>query len=102
MAPLDFWRNEKVEYVKGDYGSEPIEVVRIPKQQALPLSARARGRKIRTGNSRSKSRTADDSREDEGLEGEGIDDETEPLMQVLDYISGQEAMRRESLQIGGV
>jgi uncharacterized membrane protein YgcG len=97
IAPLEYWRGEKYEWVRG-----PGLAVKIPYEPAT-LRAKAPKRGGRGG--RSKSRGDDDDGGGGGggvggygeelEEGHGIDDDTEPLVQVKDYITGREAQRSE-------
>ncbi|KAK7038277.1 CENP-C-C domain-containing protein [Favolaschia claudopus] len=100
--PLEWWRNEKVEFGGRDPGGGPIlvprikAIIRIPKEPAVPLS-----KKGRTARKRSRTPAAPKDvkivekivKEVENPEA-GWDDETQTQVVVKGYPSGREEERR--------
>ncbi|KAE8540611.1 hypothetical protein D1P53_002974 [Cryptococcus gattii VGV] len=81
--PLEFWRGEKVEYMRGPGCAVIKEIITIPEDPPIPLAAR-RSRKngrTRSGSVAAGKRKREDSVEDE----EGWDHKTEPTGLVQDY-----------------
>ncbi|OXG75366.1 centromere protein C [Cryptococcus neoformans A2-102-5] len=90
--PLEFWRGEKVEYMRGPGCAVIKEIVTIPEDPPVPLAAR-RSRKngrARDGSVAVGKRKREDSVEDE----EGWDHKTEPTGLVQDYPFGEECYRK--------
>lgn len=89
--PLEFWRGEKVEYMRGPGCAVIKEIITIPEDPPIPLAAR-RSRKngrARSGSVAAGKRKREDSVEDE----EGWDHKTEPTGLVQDYPFGEECYR---------
>ncbi|WVQ92233.1 hypothetical protein IAS59_006042 [Cryptococcus gattii] len=90
--PLEFWRGEKVEYMRGPGCAVIKEIITIPEDPPIPLAAR-RSRKngrARSGSVAAGKRKREDSVEDE----EGWDHKTEPTGLVQDYPLGEECYRK--------
>ena len=99
MAPLEYWRNEKVEYKKGQYGTEVKAVVHIPQDTAMPYAAKKRYARSRSRSVKPKmgKENSVDPR-NVGIRHieAGWDDQTTALGKVLDFETGQEIERRRS------
>ncbi|KAF8630435.1 hypothetical protein AX17_005412 [Amanita inopinata Kibby_2008] len=94
IKPLEWWRGER--YVYGRAGARgpvmvpPIkEIMRIPKEQPMPLGAKRR----RTGRGRSKSKAVEQPAVLYNPE-EGWDDDTPDKCMVLEYPGNEERLRR--------
>lgn len=107
IAPLDFWRGERVVYGRPDFSQVdpakvlPIpqirEIIRIPKEPAQPLGKRKRGHphrgRSKTAEPRPPNSKGRGTPASANLE-EGWDDDTPSNAKVLDYRTGQEVERR--------
>jgi centromere protein C len=106
IAPLAHWRNEKVEYRKGEFGTEISGVVHVPVEPVVPYTVkrtRARSGSVKPGSS------ARGNGGGRGGRGGGIehpeagwDDMTTPLGKVIDFETGLETERRKSDSISCV
>ncbi|KAF7306529.1 CENP-C-C domain-containing protein [Mycena indigotica] len=98
-SPLEYWRGEHIVYAPRDL-SQPRqvphikEIVRVPKEPVKPLSKR------KTGHApRSQSRTQIVEKEvivevNKGNPEAGWDDDTDTQAMVVDFLSGEQIMRR--------
>ncbi|TEB18934.1 hypothetical protein FA13DRAFT_1744891 [Coprinellus micaceus] len=104
IKPLEYWRGERVVYGRPDFSQvDPVkvlpipqirEIIRIPKEPAVPLGKRKRGH-----SQRARSKTAEPggphSKNNVRFNPEdGWDDETPSNATVLDYRTGNEVERR--------
>lgn len=113
MAPLQFWRGERVIYGRSDTRETVLvasikEVIRYPPEAIEPLGKRKRTRASQSQTRRSQSRGADgdgdgDGDDDDGVKHvlvwnpeEGWDDETPETVEVVDFDTGDASERRTS------
>lgn len=89
--PLEFWRGEKVEYMRGPGCAVIKEIITIPEDPPVPLALRKsrKNGRARSGSVAVGKRKREDSVEDE----EGWDHKTEPTGLVQDYPFGEECYR---------
>lgn len=99
VAPVDYWRNEKIVYARRDSGIGIKTVVRVAKDPVLPFSSKNKSSKNRR---RLKSEDRDNSarsrrREKSPSENEedGVDDMTDPDGIVWSWEGEAEITRRE-------
>lgn len=104
MAPLEYWRGERVQYRPGQHQAIIKEIIRVPEDPVMPLGAAARKRYQRAGTADGSTRggRGRGKSHSRGVTGnvynphEGDDDNTDPQGVVKDYATGQEVERRES------
>ncbi|WWC66750.1 uncharacterized protein I206_100655 [Kwoniella pini CBS 10737] len=102
-APLDWWRNERVEYARGPGLPVIKAIVTMEKEEPQPLSKVGRARSVAKARQRSVSeskrkRYQDDDDDEEGYQPEPADEDgwdanTDSTGLVKDYPSGAEATR---------
>jgi centromere protein C len=92
FRPLEYWRGEKFEYTRGQYGAQIKEVVKIAPDVVEPLTNRyKRGRSGRARSGSTKPSASVDP--NEALE--GWDELTDPIGVVKEFPSNAEIERRE-------
>ncbi|WWC58374.1 uncharacterized protein I303_100914 [Kwoniella dejecticola CBS 10117] len=91
--PLEFWRNEHVEYARGPGLPVIKAIVRMEEEEARPLSKVGRARSVAPSRQRSASETKRKRYQDEPADEEGWDANTDTTGLVKDYPSGVEAQR---------
>ncbi|GMK59792.1 hypothetical protein CspeluHIS016_0900090 [Cutaneotrichosporon spelunceum] len=101
IKPLEWWRGERKEYEKGEFGPEVISIVRVPetvvvKPRATTRRGRGRGRgRSQTG--RLQSASAAPPEVPAGLEHLDIDRNIETMVAVKDYTTGDDVVRKTFL-----
>lgn len=97
FKPLEWWRGERKEYTKGEYGPEIAGIVRVPepvvvKPRATSRKGRGRGRgRSQTG--RLQSASAAPPEEHPGMEHLDMDSNIDTMVTVKDYTTGEEVVR---------
>lgn len=96
FKPLEYWRNERVEYVRGEYGPVVASVVHVPPVETRPRKAarRARGQgRGRSTTARAESASvAPEAATDQFFD---IDRHVDTMMPVTDYATGEIISRSE-------
>jgi hypothetical protein len=96
FTPLEWWRGEKFNWKRGEYGAQIEEVVKLQPDYVEPLAARNKKVAGRTGRGRSRSTARRSASVDPNREVEGWDELTNPIGVVNDWPQNKEIERRES------
>lgn len=92
-APLKFWNNDRVVYGQGAYGAEIQEVVRVVKEEPLPLALRYKPTR------RAHSTVPGDDDEEDGNDGRGCDRKTEGRGTVMEYAGSKDIEESQQADI---
>lgn len=94
FRPLEWWRNERFEYTRGEHSAIIKEVVHLPALEVQPLGKRPRaGHGVRAGSQARSTRKGSSVPPAEDGE-DGWDNNTNPIAVVNEYPSGREVQRR--------
>jgi centromere protein C len=96
FTPLEWWRGDKFNWKRGEYGAQIEEVVKLQPDYVEPLAARNKKVGGRTGRGRSRSTARRSASVDPNREVEGWDELTNPIGVVNDWPQNKEIERRES------
>lgn len=95
FRPLEWWRNERFEYTRGEHSAVIKEVVHLPRDENATLSKRPRpGRSSRAASQGARSIRKASSVPLDNDE-EGWDNNTNPIAVVNEFPSDREVQRRE-------
>ncbi|RSH94857.1 hypothetical protein EHS25_004663 [Saitozyma podzolica] len=94
FTPLEWWRGEKFNWKRGEYGAQIEEVVKLQPDYVEPLAARNKKVAGRTGRGRSRSTARRSASVDPNREVEGWDELTNPIGVVNDWPQNKEIERR--------
>lgn len=90
MAPLEYWRGEKVAYGRGHGLAEVKEVIRL-QPEVRPSLSKSRAARARSGSEKPKRQVTEDKENFEGW-----DDNTDPVGHVTEFATGKDIQRSAS------